>query len=603
MYLADHVAGHWESKDKQRESDAQRGERVWEHVREGAEVCDEVGTVEGGSAGRHRVASASAAGVEAESDQVVRASGGPVTQTLDPSFKRKDDDHVRDDSENRNVSRNSSATGEKDLIAGWYSASVGEEAIVEEDADEACAWHDGAGGSSADHWSVTSAEAAAGAYGDWNSTTAEPTSKTGFAEEVWSWKPDYERQKKGAWDDSAAVSAATPETWISEPDYQQQKVGTWDTNSTEFPDVVNTWGCKPGQLHKVGTWDDSGTPDTTVVEEHECTVWYCICWHCTQDRRSKDSDSDQKEGLWVHRVNENEPILEKSITLAEEENAVNNEPCSSWDCDEGSNCWVHGSEQQEWSFEEGIVEDEAASVNHTIVTTNAAEQDSWGSQNDGANDWSSTADDWSPTADDWSPTANDWSSTANDWSWNMGTEQSKRASADTVKWDKLVTYDDVADRCRCTGDSWRWSNQSWGPSRNIKLSSSNLMTCACNNSSWDFESKQRKAKAWSDIDEIEPAARLPYVCKQDMDAKVDEAFMSTGKVQEDDSSYLTDNEDEKAAGDDVLIVEMERDDSDDGCLWDEVSDCDTVIHTVQDWEEGWDTVRDFEVSTEFDLDW
>lgn len=375
----------WKRKDELLEREARHGKRVWEHVREGAEVCDKVE----GKEGRQRVTNAVPSVVEAESDQAVGDSWASGKQHMDPGFERKDDEHVRDDRGDRNDSWDSSNTGGTDVTAGWYSASVGEEAIIEEDAEDACTWHDGAGGDLGDRWSVASAAAAPGASGDWDSMAAALTSKREFGKENWAWKLDRKLQEVGAWDDSSTVSAATPDTWISEPDYQQQKAGTWDDNSTVLPDVADTWGWKPEQLHKVATWDDSGTPDTAVVEEHERTEWYCVFWHCTQNRRCKDSDSNQKEGLWNDGVNENGPISENSTTWVaanEEEDAGKNKPSTRWDCDEHSSCWVHGSGQQERTFEESITWDNVASVNNTIVTTNGAESDSWSSQNDRAND-------------------------------------------------------------------------------------------------------------------------------------------------------------------------------------------------------------------------
>lgn len=137
---------------------------------------------------------------------------------------------------------------------------------------------------------------------------------------------------------------------------------------------------------------------------------------------------------------------------------------------------------------------------------------------------------------------------------------------DSVEWDEPVTDEDEADSRRCTDDSW------------------------C------FECKQQMAKAWSDIDETESAAELPCICEQDVDAKVDEAFMSTAEVKEADYSSLTDTDDENAAGEDVLSGEMGNDASDDESLWVEVSDCDTAIHRDPSGEEGWNTGSDFEVS-------
>ena len=274
----------------------------------------------------------------------------------------------------------------------------------------------------------------------------------------------------------------------------------------------------------------------------------------------------------------------------EEEDAAKNKVCPRCKLERYPTCWLPGSEQQDRTFKESIVKDEATSVENTIVTTNTAEPDTWGSQKYESNCWSAIANGWS-----WDPKRSEENATASYSSQNLWTEQSKRVSP-------AVTIDDAADGWRC--------NTSWGPSRwSEGLSESmgpctrNLETGGCIHWSLGLECNQQKAKAWNHVDETESAAEIPCVFEQNVDTNVDEAILSTREARKADYSYLTDTEDEKAAGDDVLIVEMESDDSDDGSLWDDVSDCDTVIHTDPNEEEGWDTVRDFEVSTEADLDW
>ncbi|KAG7006815.1 hypothetical protein G7Y79_00013g035870 [Physcia stellaris] len=571
-----HMRELWKRKHELLEREARGGKRVWEHVREGAEICDGVEGKDGRQRGTYAVPSV----VEKESDQAIEDSLAPVKQNMDQGFERKDDE-------------------ETDVTAGWYSASVGEEAIIDDDAEEASVWHDGAGGDLGDHWSATSAAAAAGAFEDWDSMSAAPTSKQECEEESWALKPDLQPQEVGAWANGGMVSAASPDAWISGPDSQQQNAGIWDDNSTVIPTVVDTWGWKPEQLHKVGTWDDSGTPDKAIVEEHERSEWCCVCWHCTQNRRCKNYDSNLKEGLWNDGVNVNGSILENSTTWVaakEEEDTGKDKPCTCWDCDGGSGCWVHGSGQQEWTFKENTTWDEVASVNNTIVTTNDAESYSWSSQTDRGNDWISTAKDWSSTENDWGHTTSDESATASDWSSNIGTEQLDRASVDSIGWDEAATDEVAADSWRCTDSSWSWSKWTEGLSGCSMPCSPNLMTWACDDSSWYFKCKQHMANAWSDIDETESAVEAPCIREQDTDAEVDEAFMSTADVKEADYSCLTNTEEENAAGNDLFSGERANDLSDDESLWIEVGDCDTSIHRDPSVKEGWDTESDFEVS-------
>ena len=316
-------------KEEELERNAPRGKRARGHVREGAEACGRGGARIGGSGVRQRVANGfPAGGGGADLDQAVGDVGGPDNRIMDRGFGvgRKDGEYVGGDSGDRNDSWNSSSTGETDL---W--CLVGEEAMVVEDAEEVGAWHDGAGGSLGDQWGVTSADEAAGAFGDWISTTAEPTSNKEFDKESWTWKSKSQREEAGAWDHCNTEPAATSDTWISDPDYNQQKEGTWndsrtvlpgtwddsrtvipgtwddsrtvipgawDDSRTVIPDFADTWGCKPEQLHEVGTWVDTSTPITAVTERYARHKCCCTCSRSPEDGWwSSDSDSGQQAGF------------------------------------------------------------------------------------------------------------------------------------------------------------------------------------------------------------------------------------------------------------------------------------------------------------------